>query len=275
MFAPEFLAPQAITVRDIPRICPGCRKRVTGKCVTCQPVSRPSKPRASRIGYGRREADRRHDTVRAWVERNGWICPGWKRDQHPAEDLTADHEDPLGLGGPQTGVLKVLCRSCNSAKQDSLPAPSVPGLTVTLISGPPCGGKSSYLLKHAGASDLVVDYDAIAVALQPAGSTHNPVEAHKHFIWEARDAILERLRLGNHGVRNAWVILSAPKRKDRERYRQRYGAQVVVVISPEDVCLRRAMGERPADWYNYVRKWFAAYEPDPRDTVVYGYDPEG
>lgn len=261
----------------VPRICPGCRRRVTGKCPSCnasKPPSAPSKP-ANRIGYGRREADRRNDTVRAWVDRNGWLCPGWKRDAHSAKDLTADHVDPIGLGGPQSGALEVLCKSCNSAKQDSLPPPELAGLTLTLIAGPPCGGKSSYLLAHAQPTDLVVDYDALAVALQPAGTTHGHVETHKQFVWEARDAVLERLRLGNHGVRRAWVIASAPRKADRDRYRQRYGAQVVVVLSPEEVCLRRAMGERPGDWYGYVRNWFGSYEPDPRDTVVRGYDPGG
>lgn len=258
-----------------PRICPTCRKAFAAKrCPRCV-TETPSRPRASRVGYGRKEADRRNDTVRAWVQRNGWVCPGWKRAEHAAEDLTADHVDPIGLGGPQSGVLAVLCKSCNSAKQDSLPPPSVPGLTVTLIAGPPCGGKSTYLLKHAAPGDLVVDYDALAVALQPAGTSHGHVEAHKYFIWEARDAVLERLRLGSHGVRNAWVIASAPKRKDRERYRHRYGARVVVVMSPEEVCLRRAMGERPDDWYAHARGWFDSYEPDERDTVVLGYDPEG
>lgn len=248
-----------------------------GKCDVCeQPkAAQPPPLRASRAGYGRREADRRKDTVRAWVERNGWVCPGWNRGEHPAKDLTADHVDPLGLGGPQTGALEVLCKPCNSAKQDSLPPPQIPGLTVTLIAGPPCGGKSSYLLAHADPTDLVVDYDALAVALQPAGASHGHIETHKQFVWEARDAVLERLRLGNHGVRRAWVIASAPRKADRNRYRQRYGAQVVVVMSPEEVCLRRSLGERPGDWYGYVRSWFSSYEPDARDTVVHGYDPEG
>lgn len=258
----------------IPRVCPGCRQRVTGKCLRCNASSASPAPKrqAKRAGYGRREADRRHDTVRAWVQRNGWTCPGWKRDPHPAKDLTADHVDPLALGGPQSGELEVLCKSCNSAKQAFLPPPVIPGLTLTLVSGPPCGGKSTYVKTHAQPTDLIVDYDALAVALQPAGSTHQHVEAHKHLIWEARDAILERLRLGEHGVRNAWVIASAPKKADRQRYRQRYGAQVVVVMSPEEVCLRRSLGERPGDWYGHVRDWFASYERDERDRVVDGFD---
>lgn len=151
----------------------------------------------------------------------------------------------------------------------------MPGLTVTLIAGPPCSGKSTYLLRHAGPEDLVVDYDALAAAVRPTGSTHGHPESHRHLVWEARDAILERLRLGSHGVRRAWIIAAAPRRKDRDRYRDRYGADVVIVMSPEDVCLRRALGERPEGFYQHVRAWFGAYEHDPRDTVVDGYEPEG
>lgn len=207
------------------------------------------------------------------MERNGWVCPGWRRDGHPSRELTADHVDPIALGGPQGGALAVLCKSCNSAKQAQLPPPEIPGLTLTLVAGPPCGGKNTYIRARADPDDLVIDYDALAVALQVSGETHGHVEVHKPFVWEARDAVLERLRLGGHGVRRAWLIASAPKRKDRERFRNRYGARVVVVHSPEDVCLRRAMGERPGDWHAYVRNWFRDYEPDPRDEVVKGYIP--
>lgn len=252
------------------RICPSCRRRVVGSCSQCQAQRQP-KPRRNRVGYGRREADRRADTVRAWVERNGWVCPGWRRDSHESQELTADHVDPLALGGPQSGELAVLCKTCNSAKQEQLPPPVHTGFTLTVVAGAPCAGKNSYVREHAGPLDLIVDYDALATALQVAGLSHGHVDAHKVFVWEARDAVLERLRLGGHGVRHAWVIASAPKRKDRERLRHRYGAEVVVVMSPEEVCLRRAMNERPADWCGYVRSWFRDYEPDPRDEVVHGY----
>lgn len=41
---------------------------------------------------------------RAWVEANGWTCPGWERSAHPARDLVVDH------------LVGVLCRSCNAVK---------------------------------------------------------------------------------------------------------------------------------------------------------------
>jgi hypothetical protein len=56
--------------------------------------------------------------VAAWIEQYGLVCPGWGRDPHPAAKLTADHDWPVGAGGPEDGPLGVLCASCNSAKKD-------------------------------------------------------------------------------------------------------------------------------------------------------------
>ncbi|UBU10018.1 AAA family ATPase [Nonomuraea gerenzanensis] len=141
-------------------------------------------------------------------------------------------------------------------------------MTVTLVAGPPCSGKSTYVREQALASDLVVDYDALAAALRVDGELYAHLDSHRPFVTEARDAVLDRVVLGNHGVRRVWVMASAAKRAVRESYRRRYGAAVVVVWAPEEVCLRRAMGERPAAWWGHVRGWFEAYEADERDLVV-------
>nr|WP_062336168.1 hypothetical protein [Herbidospora sakaeratensis] len=203
------------------------------------------------------------------VEQFGAVCPGWERPSHPADDLTADHILPPGRGGAENGPLRVLCRTCNSARRAELDAPNVPGLVVTLVAGPPCAGKSAYVRANALPSDLVVDYDALAQALQvPGRELYQHLASHRPIVTEARDAVLDRLVLGNHDVKRVWVLATAATKADRDRYRRRYAARVVMVLAPEEVCLRRAMGERPEAWWGYVRSWFAAYEPDERDEVV-------
>ncbi|MEV4173996.1 AAA family ATPase [Nonomuraea sp. NPDC049709] len=250
----------------MPRICPGCRQRVVGKCPICdQPGPRRLRQRA---GYGRDERRRRADVVRVHVEQHGWVCPGWQRAPHASEDLTADHVQPTARGGDPAGPLRVLCRPCNSARRAELDTPQLVGVSVTLVAGPPCSGKSSYVREHALASDLVVDYDRLAAALRVDGEMYAHLDSHRPFVAEARDAVLDRVILGNHGVRRVWVMATAAKRAVRESYRRRYAADVVVVWAPEEVCLRRAMGERPQAWWGHVRGWFAAYEPDERDTVI-------
>lgn len=143
---------------------------------------------------------------------------------------------------------------------------------VTLIAGPPCAGKNTYLRQHADSDDLIIDYDALAVALQLDAASHERVDAHKPFIYEARDAILERLGGAGHQVGAVWVINSGARQRSRQQYRERYDAHVVVVYAPEKVCLERARCERPTAWQGYVRQWFAQYEPDARDEIFHGYE---
>lgn len=257
--------------RPMPHICPGCRQRVVGECRVCAAAQRVEPKRRQRPGYGRNERRRRSDHVRAHVEQYGWVCPGWRRDAHASTDLTADHVIPQAAGGRVGGSLRVLCRSCNSSRQAELDTPVVPGLALTLVAGPPGVGKNAHVREHAGERDLVIDPDALAAALQVGGTgLYQHVDAHGPFVAEARDAVLDRLALGNHDVRRAWVINTAARRAVRESYRRRYGARVVVVLAAEEVCLRRVMGGRPEQWRRYVREWFDAYEPDPSDEIVKG-----
>lgn len=221
----------------------------------------------SRQGYTRRERIRRADAVRAHVELNGWVCPGWQREAHPAENLTADHVVPVAQGGPQGGELRVLCRSCNSTRGSSMAETRVAGLDVVLVAGPACSGKNRYVTEHASPEDLVLDLDALHEAMSLAG-TYEWVPSHLPIVTEARDAALERLLLGGHQVRRCWVISTAPERRLRAHYRNRYGARSLVLWWPEETCMLRAMRERPERWQGYVRNWFDRYEPDPADEVL-------
>lgn len=255
-----------------PKICPGCRVPVRGQCPRCEKGDRPSRipaGRRSRPTYTRRERTRRADVVRAWVAQNGLLCPGYERPPHPAGDLTADHVVPEALGGAPDGPLRVLCRSCNSARGASMSELRAPGLEVVLVAGPACSGKTRFVREHADPEDLVLDFDSLAEAMSLAGR-YEHVSSHVPLVAEARDSVLDRLLLGGLQVRRCWVISTAPKRQTRRHYRDRYGARVVVLVPSEETCLLRAMRERPAGWQRYVREWFDTYEPDAGDEVIRG-----
>lgn len=81
-----------------------------------QPHHRRAK--RARRPYTYAEQQRRAEAVRAWIEANGYVCPGWHRPPHPSRDLTADHVQAVAAGGDERGELGVLCRSCNGSKAD-------------------------------------------------------------------------------------------------------------------------------------------------------------
>ena len=112
------------TRAPIPCTFPGCPNLATRRGRCDQHRRRPSPSNATR-DYG--EQQRRAQAVRAWVREHGSTCPGWRREPHPADDLVADHVDPIGAGGDPRGALAVLCRSCNARKRTWGPTPPTGG----------------------------------------------------------------------------------------------------------------------------------------------------
>jgi 5-methylcytosine-specific restriction endonuclease McrA len=59
----------------------------------------------------------RRQVVVDHIKRHGYVCPGWRRQPHPAGRFAADHIVPLIAGGGDTlANLRALCTSCNSRK---------------------------------------------------------------------------------------------------------------------------------------------------------------
>lgn len=137
---------------------------------------------------------------------------------------------------------------------------------MTLVAGPPCGGKSTFVRDHAEPGDLIVDWDLLLMAITPGGHHMDPGPL-RPYLAAARDAILARLR--TCPWQRAWIINSAPSRTRRESYRTQYGAGSVVVMAPREVCLTRARTQRPGRWTLYIDRWFERYEADPSDEVIY------
>jgi hypothetical protein len=144
------------------------------------------------------------------------------------------------------------------------PPPYFLGSRVTVVAGPPCSGKTSYVRGHAGPGDLVVDYDALAVALG-SGDSHDHPATLRPFILNARDAVIDRLSRFSD-VPHAWVIYGAPTLAERHAI---VGADVVVLAVDAAECKRRAVeAGRPERWAGLVDQWWLAYQPHPRDHVV-------
>ncbi|MEE2040193.1 hypothetical protein Q8791_23530 [Nocardiopsis sp. CT-R113] len=135
--------------------------------------------------------------------------------------------------------------------------------------GPPCAGKNTYVTQHARPGDLVVDLDALytAVNAHPTRADHDQPPALTPFALDARDAILTRLLHGDHNLRAAWVIHSAPEPRTRAEWKQR-GATVVMVTAPHEVLTHRARGQRPTPWVDHITDWHRRYQPGHVDHTI-------
>jgi predicted kinase len=141
-------------------------------------------------------------------------------------------------------------------------------MTVILVAGPPCGGKTTYVRNHAKAEDVQIDFDSL-VEEEGTGRYDQAPDVLRRARQRWRDA-LDAVT----PEQTAWVIWSAPRRMDRGRFRAQYGAEVVVVMAPEALCMERAKAERPPIWQRYVRSWFREWAPSStgRERLVSGYN---
>ena len=129
---------------------------------------------------------------------------------------------------------------------------------LTVVTGPPCSGKTTYVRQHARPGDVIVDFDVIA---QAVGS---PVShGHDDAIWkvaiEARDAALRTaVRCHQTMHATAWIIDSRPTPAARKNY-QAAGGRIVDLTAPAAELHRRAdEAGRPASWHNRIDQFLAA-----------------
>lgn len=145
---------------------------------------------------------------------------------------------------------------------------------VIVVAGPPGAGKSTYVKERWKPGDLVVDLDAMREALTLVSDRDVGIELTKYAL-DAHTAVLRRLMTGQ--IQRAWIIGCYPLQKAREQFRQRYGAQVVVLEHHRDICNERIekdilAGIRTShvNWHSLVADWWSTYERDPRDFHVTG-----
>jgi predicted kinase len=109
---------------------------------------------------------------------------------------------------------------------------------ITVITGPPCSGKTTYARQHAQPGDVIIDFDVIAKAL---GSTayhdHDPrIREITAAAWSA--AVDRTLAITRTGI-TAWIIDARPTPRRRQQYR-RARARVATLTATAEELHRRA-----------------------------------
>ena len=143
---------------------------------------------------------------------------------------------------------------------------------VTLVAGPPCAGKSFYVEERAKPGDLILDSDALYVALSGRPLRERP-ESVRPFVWKAYFAVLAECRASRYEG-DVWAIHSAPDWDRRDDFRRMNYAKVVVLETPPEVCGTRALirygasDPRFAETLEWIDEWWSDYEPDVRDTRI-------
>lgn len=140
---------------------------------------------------------------------------------------------------------------------------------VTLVCGPPCGGKSWFVREHVGDGDLVACVDTFAVE---AGSEvpHN----HAGRFYRAGEDRFQQVcaQLGRDRYATGWVVRCAPAARDRVELAQLIRAsRVVVMLPPIQVAHRRALLRDGAGFdttRRAINSWYRRYQPGRGEFVI-------
>lgn len=132
---------------------------------------------------------------------------------------------------------------------------------VTVVVGPPCGGKSTWVRAQKQAGDVVVDYDVLAQALG-SETAHAAPDAVRSVAFAARSAAVSRVLKGVGA--DAWIIHTSPSAEQMALYAEA-GALVVEIDPGIEACLERAVADgRPDGTSEVIQRWYerrAAAEP--------------
>ncbi len=143
---------------------------------------------------------------------------------------------------------------------------------LTIVCGPAGSGKSTYVDKHAGPNDLVLDLDSIKARI--AGDAEH--------LGVGGDLLKAAMRSRNHSLRSlaterhyerAWFIVGAPKACDRQWWQDALKPERIVVLDVDPgECSRRIeagrTGRHRVQTIKAAFEWWQQYVKRDGDVVV-------
>ena len=202
------------------------------------------------------------------IERHG-ICERCGKDfsadtsqliAHHKEHLTDDTlVDPMVAVNPDN--IEIVCEKCHSHYH------AYKGFTrrkqVFIVYGAPLSGKSTYVRENMDAGDLVVDLDALRVAIG-FQSLYAPVLSLNKTAFALRDFLYDQIRIRAGDWSTAWVVSGLPRKDERDRLAARLGASLILMETTQAECHARLLAAddgRYPEWEKYIDQWFRDYVP--------------
>lgn len=135
---------------------------------------------------------------------------------------------------------------------------------VYLVYGAPCSGKTTYVLNHAGPSDIVIDIDRICQAIS-VNKLYDKPEQIVSAAMAVRNMLIQFIE-EDKSIYDAYIIGGFPQRKPRHSLVSRTHAHSIFIDTDFDTCMARA-GTRAIGYDKVVAKWFDEFESDNEHEI--------
>lgn len=125
-------------------------------------------------------------------------------------------------------------------------------MTITIVVGPPCSGKSTYVSENKNNSDIQVDFDALAVALG-SETKHASDGDIRRCTWSVRDQAIDWILYNDA---SAFIIHSRPSEEKVNRYIEA-GCNFIMLDPGKEACLERCDEDsRPEGTKDEIENWY-------------------
>lgn len=186
---------------------------------------------------------------------------------HHIIELTEENVNDTSISLNPDNVI-IVCFDCHNKIHERFgygyKAPKKKERGISIVFGPPCSGKTKYVIDNMTRGDIVVDMDRLyqAVTLLPLYDKPNNL---KQNVTAVRNQIIDNVKTRYGRFNSAWIIGGYPDKYKREKLACDLGAELIFIQVDKEDCLYRLKYTNDyrqyhyEEWKGYIDKWFMRY----------------
>lgn len=132
-------------------------------------------------------------------------------------------------------------------------------IPLTIVCGPPCSGKTTYVQKHKTDGDWIIDLDVIQSQID---SLFRPWQETNFKLLRRAIDLRNKMLVALTVLKNkkAFFIVAAPTQAERNWWQMHLGGEVVLLNVAPDECKRRAIARGTPQAAQGIDDWFEKSE---------------
>lgn len=185
---------------------------------------------------------------------------------HHIEEISPANINDVNITLNPDNVM-VLCQECHNiihGRWQGAYKPKRKDKCIYIVYGPPCSGKTRYVLENKERNDIVVDMDRLYQAVTLLDMYDKP-DVLKYNVLGLKNLLLDNIRTRYGKWNSAWIIGGYADKYERERLRDEFNAELIYIEVDKEECLYRLKYTDDYrqynynEWKKYIEKWFDEY----------------
>lgn len=162
--------------------------------------------------------------------------------------------------------VEILCQQCHNKEHGRWckGALKIKERGIYIVYGPPCSGKTSYVIENKRFNDIVVDMDRLyeAITLLPR---YDKPDQLKYNVFAIKNLMIDNIKTKLGNFNSAWIVGGYASKYTREKLASDLGAELIYMECSKEECkarLRACNDYRQGhikEWEVYIDNWFEEF----------------